>query len=573
MDRVSFEIDGQRYEFDRSSLKRLGAGGEGIVFLATAGDDRYALKIYHKITVEKIEKIRAAIAVRPASATYHTATGSIVQLAWPQALLLNERKEPIGLVMPYIDLTTALPFLYFTDPVLATSKKHKEPLSLVLKSKIARNLCSLVKSLHDIGHHFIDFKPQNALVYGDSGQVCLVDCDSYSIKGRSRRFPANAYSAEYINPIALVNEIPPEKLGEDQDNWAVAVALFKLFNLGTHPYSGIISASINPETIDENVKMGLYAYGRASHPLISPRRMSAHHLFPDEMRSMFDRAFSHASSAPKMEEWVRYFDSLIVEKAFKRCDKYPNDLEHIRFDGIECIACHLSEVKAKFSPAPSKMTTGRSSFPSPGGLGSTASRPSGTRPPNYISPSSNKKPSLWLLWMACGLFALWFLNQIPGPTSNKQPSPIVTYPSPNDGPTINTQKPTTNLDPIHQTLAKQNLFNRYAVICSLQEGMEGFYSYKFHAEANSEITFIVQTGSSAPQYYLMSNLSFNDETNILSGDLLEEDRTIEAEIAFRVFPSQIQMYRLVDLAEEKAIVLNGFSLKSDQKMPELNVCY
>lgn len=331
-------LNSQAVNFKLSNMKKIGAGGEGSVFLLRNSLESYALKLYHKPTQERFKKVRAAIEARPSNSIYKHGSDAIVQMAWPVGLVQKNGKD-VGFAMPYINPKTTLNLDYFIHPILGKDRRHPEKPNLAVRLQIAHNLCSLVKSLHDSGHYFIDFKPANVQVYPKSLHICLIDCDSYSINFDGNRYPATAYSPLFINPIALVNNIHPSNLGEEQDNWAIAVGLFTLLNFALHPYDGIGSGSVNITETDGFVRMGLYAYGFTQNPLVSPKPQSVHRLWPNEVRTLFDKAFTDPQNAPSMSMWINCIKEILDNKKISRCTKKPKSVDHLKFEGFECMQC------------------------------------------------------------------------------------------------------------------------------------------------------------------------------------------------------------------------------------------
>jgi hypothetical protein len=154
-----------------------------------------------------------------------------------------------------------------------------------------------------------------------------------------------------------VNDLHPSKLGEDQDNWAIAVALFMLLNFDLHPYDGKASSSVKVTAVDDFVRMGLYAYGYKSNPLVTPKKSSVHELWPREIRELFDRAFTNPQKSPQMAEWADTIANILQNKKIARCETQRNSVDHIKFLGFECMQCAYEsrqKPKAKRSPARAK---------------------------------------------------------------------------------------------------------------------------------------------------------------------------------------------------------------------------
>ena len=335
---LSLQLADRTINFATNDLEQIGAGGEGLVYALRKNGETFAIKRYHQPSRERFEKLRAAITAKPSNAIFSNGGKTIVQMAWPVGIV-TEGGVDRGFAMPYVSSQETMELDFFINPILARDERHLETPNLAMRLQIAQNLCSVINSLHETGHHFIDFKPQNIKVYPRSLHVCLIDCDSFSINSNGRRYPASAYSPQYINPVALVNDLHPSKLGEDQDNWAIAVALFMLLNFDLHPYDGKASASVQVTAIDDFVRMGLYAYGYKPHPLVTPKKASVHELWPREIRELFDRAFTNPQKSPRMIEWTNAISSILQNKKIARCDVQPKSLGHLKFLGLECMQC------------------------------------------------------------------------------------------------------------------------------------------------------------------------------------------------------------------------------------------
>ena len=325
---------------------------------------------------------------------------AVGRLAWPTAILSDDKGKDVGFLMPELDLKVAFPLDYFYDQTLFKKLKSPNEAALSFKLEIARNLSRLVADLHEQGHCFIDMKPQNIRVNLGSHEVCLLDCDGFSIAGpqggvqlacpacgkRNRvptarlceeptcgkcgqalmpnagestgrtnvgsRFPAELLSTDYISPEAFRGNIPPSALGEPQDRYALAVLLFQLLNRGTHPFQGIpLDDTVEAATNDEKAALGLYPHGLQPHPRLKPRPHSIHEHFDGGLRSLFDNAFlGNANYRPSANDWAQKIDLLLTSKTLIRCDRFPNDVSHIHFRDKQCSACYLASVPSTAIP-------------------------------------------------------------------------------------------------------------------------------------------------------------------------------------------------------------------------------
>jgi serine/threonine protein kinase len=373
---------------------QLGRGATATVHPSRLNGQRYAAKIFNGDRFFPTAKIVAMLANPPKGLSDKTGDAPAGRLAWPIAILSDDKGKDVGFLMPELDLKVAFPLDYFYDQTLFKKLKSPNEAALSFKLEIARNLSRLVADLHEQGHCFIDMKPQNIRVTLGSHEVCLLDCDGFSIAGpqggvqlacpacgkknrvptarlceeptcgkcshtlvpnaggsTSRinvgsRFPAELLSTDYISPEAFRGNIPPSALGEPQDRYALAVLLFQLLNRGTHPFQGIpLDDTVEAATNDEKAARGLYPHGLQPHPSLKPRPHSIHEQFDDGLRSLFDNAFlGNANYRPSASDWANKLDLLLISKALVRCDKFPSDISHIKFKEKQCPACYLASV-------------------------------------------------------------------------------------------------------------------------------------------------------------------------------------------------------------------------------------
>jgi serine/threonine protein kinase len=352
-------------EIPDSSLQKIGQGGEGVIYLITLNGQKFAVKKYYKPNENLHKKVKAMLDKAPDDSVQKINSQTFIQLAWPIGLCYDGSVF-CGFVMPYVDLNHTNTLDFYLDPRLFKEKFGSGNLSLTFKIEIARNLAGVVKLLHSKGHFFIDFKPQNVRVYDRYHLISLIDCDGFSIEGATgERFPANGYSSEYIYPEALQKNKRPQELGIKQDLFALSVVIFQLLNYGIHPFSGIINPGDSATTTDDKVSQGYYPYGLNIHLRIKPLNYSAHNFIPNNLRTLFDKAFvANSNYPPKVEEWINEFEDVISNQKLQKCKKHPTKPDHIHFGGHDCMACMrdaiTSNVKIKTKPFKS-LSTGSSS--------------------------------------------------------------------------------------------------------------------------------------------------------------------------------------------------------------------
>lgn len=348
MNLYAYDLTGEVGAVTVDTDQALGRGATAFVYAATLGDASCAAKIYREGRMLQREKIHAMLANPPTNVRIQVAGAEHPQMAWPFALLRDASGNDVGFLMPRVDLSKSFSLDHFYDLALLKKLKSPSEAALSYKLEIARNLSLLVADLHDHGHYFIDMKPQNIRVSLGSHVVTLLDCDGFSISGKDgKRFPAELLSTDYISPEAFRGQMTPQALGEAQDSYALAVILFQLLNRGTHPFQGIIdSAEIAANTNDEKAAAGLYPHGLKADQRISPRPQSTHFLLDDQLRQLFDSAFTkEGKHRPSARDWAHCFDQLLKTKALTRCQKEPYDPNHIRFEGKECPECYLAQLR------------------------------------------------------------------------------------------------------------------------------------------------------------------------------------------------------------------------------------
>lgn len=556
------ELSDKTLNFELNELKQVGSGGEGSVFLLQRGAEKYALKRYHTPSKDRFEKVEAAIKAQPKNAVYSHGKSSVVQMAWPVGLV-KESGKAVGFAMPFVSSDETMELDFFISPLLARDTRHLEKPNLAMRLQIARNLCSVVNSLHEAGHHFIDFKPQNVKVYPRSLHVCLIDCDSFSILHDGKRYPATAYSPQFINPVALVNDLHPSKLDEDQDNWAIAVALFMLLNYDLHPYDGKASESIQLTSVDDFVRMGLYAYGSSTNPLISPKASSVHQLWPLEIRALFDKAFTDPSRAPKMTEWVECIQEILQNKRIARCDKHPNAVDHLKFLGFDCMQCSFESrqrkrVKSVTTPSAGEKATTTATQQSQ--IPSVA--PTSRSNPPVMAPvkrsSSANQSGLRLFALVVGITGFLIILAM---ATKSGPKPTVTSVTP-------TYQAQVAVSPEIAILTKHGFFGRYSLKCLALPSHQDYGSHIFSVAKDKQLLWsYVNSEGTLGDLLEIRGLEYAGQVPVR---VVAEGQDVE--VTFEITPYAIRFFRLVDKGEKRAIVLNGHNINLEQKTPFLVKC-
>ena len=329
---------------------KLGRGATANVYRVDLHGKPFAAKIFHSGRIFPSRKIQAMIIAPPDQCLVVRNGLEYPQLAWPLSIILDDLHNEIGFLLPLVDTRESFSLDHYYDLGLFSKLHSRDEAAISYKLEIAKNLSNIISLLHKQGHYFIDLKPQNIRVFKRNHVVSLLDCDGFSIKQGANQFPAEMLSTDYISPEAQRQLTPPSQLGEPQDRYALAVILFQLLNRGTHPFQGIITdPGIILNTNDEKAAAGLYPHSLMPNQKIKPRPQSIHRTWELNTRRLFDRAFTIRGelTRPSAQEWESHFDNLLCSKSLVRCEKHPENLEHMRFRDKACSACYLTGLEKR----------------------------------------------------------------------------------------------------------------------------------------------------------------------------------------------------------------------------------
>lgn len=402
----------------------VGSGGEASVYKAFIGKKLHAAKIFHDTHKVNVAKIRAMIVNPPTNLTGETAGIKYPRYAWPISFIFDSDNQPVGFLMPIIDIAESFTLDHYYDKNLIPKLEAPEEVALSYKIEIAANLSALIADLHRHEHYFIDFKPQNVRVFKRTHAVTLVDCDGFSIgSAEGNRYPAQLLSTDYISPEAFRKHSSAKDLGMEQDKYALAVIIFQLLNAGIHPFQGIMTDhDSSANTNDEKAAAGLYSHGLSPNPKIKPRPQSIHSCFDDQTRAMFDMAFTGSpEQRPSAEDWATHLQSILNNKMLGRCDAHPYDIRHMHLADKPCPACFLSAVERNGSIIVPRTVIDKSKLYVPEATPAYAP----------VSASTNQTGNLnWLWWVAAVIVVTVIANtgkeserQSPQPAQAVTPAP------------------------------------------------------------------------------------------------------------------------------------------------------
>jgi DNA-binding helix-hairpin-helix protein with protein kinase domain len=322
---------------ERATLTATGkSGGAGEIFSI---DDRpgFVAKIYHANTSQEHlaryrRKIQWMIDYRPALPQVPAEYDDVVQLAWPEALILRQSRF-VGFAMRKIAFDRTLELDYLLNRRQAANEGFDADYGKLVT--VSFNLASLIDCLHAKRIAIVDLKPMNVKIYKASLYVSILDCDGFHIATDEFRSDAPQITPEYLAPEFQDNTVAHP---ESQDRFALATIIFRLLNYGIHPYSGVAAdRGSYPQELAGRIKQGLYPYGKTANARVRKVPASVHEAFPDGLRELFDRAFSAGGySRPSAQEWI---DALSIYASKQSGRMSSCSKGHLRFSDRPCPTC------------------------------------------------------------------------------------------------------------------------------------------------------------------------------------------------------------------------------------------
>ncbi|KML60469.1 hypothetical protein VL15_08745 [Burkholderia cepacia] len=335
---VAFDEQGNQLQLG----KKLGQGGEGVVFDTTHKGETVAAKIYsHALPPERQAKLRAMAQVGD---TY------LKQIAaWPISVLLTQRLGPVGgFTMPKFSGYQPVHQLYGVSSRRQTFPKAD--FSFLVGT--ARNIAAAFDAIHAHGHAIGDVNENNIIV-SHQGTVKLLDCDSFHVNTATASFPCTVGVPHYTPPeLQGLNTFHGITRTANHDNFGLAVLIFQLLFMARHPFSGVPKTPGDLQ-LERSIKEFRFAYGADRLARLNdmpPKALSLDYL-PRAMGDLFWRAFTETGvkhGRPKANEWVAALDSLL--HSLRSCSvesrhKYPGHLP-------TCIWCERDKLGTPyFTPA------------------------------------------------------------------------------------------------------------------------------------------------------------------------------------------------------------------------------
>lgn len=314
---------GYRFQ-DGTSLtlgEKMGQGGEGTVYQAIGTGDT-AVKIWNDQTdrSQAGAKIMVMIGNPPARSGPGPGTEAQEDTAWPKATVLDERGGPAGFTMPLLDRRkyTSV-FNYFNPAARADTGRSPNTGDMLA---IAKNLAEVTAGIHRAGHVIGDVNEKNVMV-GRDNWVVLVDADSMQVRDPMTGVTHRCTKGrdDYTPPRMQGLRFRDHDRTPDDDNFGMAILIFKLLMNGVHPYASTSDPDVaQGVSLAEKIKREYFPYNESGHtPGEHQPSIPYQEAWQDldfNLRHLFRRAFdpdaTQQGTRPTPEEWSRELETSIA---------------------------------------------------------------------------------------------------------------------------------------------------------------------------------------------------------------------------------------------------------------------
>jgi len=272
------------------------SGGEGEIWYIE-GDDSRCVKIFHphRSSPEMEEKIRV---MQKSPLQTPPGTG----ICWPSGIVVSTASPQrfLGYLM------TRLGSSYM--PVHAWYDAPDQDFSFALKA--AARLAGLVHAVHMNGHCVGDLRENNVFI-STSGEICLIDTDSFQITdpSSSKTWFCRVGTGEYLPPELIDGAFERQDIDRlFSDRFALAVLIFRFLMQGAHPYQGRGPLIEDAPTTPDKIIRGLFAYEGKIPGLYPPEYAPPYDRIPAPVRALFHEAFvtghQHPAARPDPLRWT-----------------------------------------------------------------------------------------------------------------------------------------------------------------------------------------------------------------------------------------------------------------------------
>jgi len=270
----------------------LGQGGEGAVYRSDRAGE--VVKLYlTPPDAEQVLKLKAMSRLGTPDLLAHS--------SWPTHLIYGAHPQSgeqavLGLTMPLLP-PGSRPLHDLLG--VGSRQEHFPSADLHLLLQVAVNLSESVAGIHLAGHRIGDFNSNNVQV-APSGEVTLIDVDSFDVRDGAVRYACQVGVPEYTAPELQGRPFEGQDRTPEADVFALAVFVFQLLYRGRHPFAGVwdpgwqdASGSDGPPSLGEAVAKSAFVYSRrhdaGARP---PPGVPGLDLLPDTLTDLFEDSFS-----------------------------------------------------------------------------------------------------------------------------------------------------------------------------------------------------------------------------------------------------------------------------------------
>ncbi|HEX7975331.1 MAG TPA: hypothetical protein VF498_13055, partial [Anaerolineales bacterium] len=288
----------------------VGRGGEAAVYTVKGRPGRLAKIFDPAPRPEYTYKLAWMLANPPENPTQSLEHPS---LAWPSALLYDERRRLAGYLMPYIQV--GVPILDVFNP-----RRRQEMLPSFNRyylHRVARNLAAAVGALHQHRYTVGDLNESNILVT-PAALVTLIDTDSFQV--RERR---DGHIVVHPCPVAKLEYTPPELQGKsldkvfrlpEHDAFGLGVLIFQLLMEGNHPFRAQWLGKGEPPPIEARIASGAFPYtAAAAAQVLPPKNAPGLNLLHPGIAELVRRCFIDGHSQPRQRPSPAMWERAIAE--------------------------------------------------------------------------------------------------------------------------------------------------------------------------------------------------------------------------------------------------------------------
>lgn len=310
----------------------LGRGGQALVVSAeTSEGTTFAFKRYHDRAAKGSDNTRRKItSMLQHPPTDPTASYGHTSIAWPRHLVVEDGTF-VGFLMDTLDE----PHLTIPD-VRDQAGRQAANVTFGWGELLtcARNLCSAVAALHEVGAAWGDLNEGNVAIYPD-GLVTLLDIDTCAWRSDDGSFDSAGVGVEEFMPperFAVGSEVTAEG-----DRWGLAVAVHLILMEGFHPFSFVPPDLDQSPSMEERILAGMTPL--LNPELLPPPLAPLPEDLPPPIRTALTQTFGVGRSKPEKRttalEWVTVLDE--ASRRLAKCEEGHDYGEHL----ASCPWCDL----------------------------------------------------------------------------------------------------------------------------------------------------------------------------------------------------------------------------------------